>query len=383
MDLILVFAITSLVLSSVVAFGFFHNAWRVGKFAPSAEPLDCSHVLLSVIIPARNEEQDIQKSLESVLSQEGVRLEVIVVNDHSEDRTGEILDAIAERDDRVRVIHNPPLLPGWLGKCNAMEHAQREAKGDFLLFTDADIVHYPRGFASALAHMEKNGLDFFSICPKIECISFWENAFIPSGIVAASLLFWKPADQSGQKDQVGATGALMLTKPEMLARMGGLEVIKGEMLDDVSLAWRIHEAGGRVDFRVAPQMARVRMFKDNHQAFWGITKNILAGFDSVWMAIPGIFLPFLVFWTPLIALALGLIKGRGDLIGLGLAGVLVQMILLGGVQRFCRFSWAKAIFYPMCAIQCACCLTVAIYHRLFRQAVLWRGRAITVSQSKT
>lgn len=359
--MIFLLSITSLVLSGLVALGFFHNAWRVGKFAPSTSPLDCSHVLLSVIIPARNEEQDIGKSLESVLSQEGVRLEVIVVNDHSEDRTGEILEAIAQRDDRVRVMTNPPLSPGWLGKCNAMEHARREAKGGYLLFTDADIVHHPRAFASALTHMERSGLDFFSICPKIECISFWENAFIPSGIIAASLLFWKPADQSGQKGQVGATGALMLTKPGMLARMGGLGVIKGEMLDDVSLAWRIHEAGGRVDFRVAPEMARVRMFKDNRHAFWGITKNILAGFDSVWMAIPGIFLPFLVFWSPLVALAAGLVHSRAELIALGLAGVSMQILLLAGVRRFCQFSWAKAIFYPMCAIQCACCLSVAIY----------------------
>ncbi len=377
------FAITSLVLTCLVALGFFHNAWRVGKFAPSETPLDCSHVLLSVIIPARNEEQDIQKSLESILQQEGVRLEVIVVNDHSEDRTGEILDEIAKGDDRVRVIHNPALRTGWLGKCNAMEHARLEAKGDYILLTDADILHHPRGFASAIAHLEKTGLDFFSICPKIECVSFWENVFIPSGIAAASLLFWKPADQSGRTDQVGATGALMLTKPEVLERIGGFDAIKGEMLDDVSLAWTIHDAKCKVDFRVAPQMARVRMFKDNRHAFWGITKNILAGFDSVWMAIPGIFLPFFVFWPPVIALVLGLVHQRGDLVGLGLAGIVAQLVLLAGVRRFCRFSWPKAIFYPMTAIQCACCLSVAIYHRLSHQAVLWRGRAISVSHSKT
>jgi chlorobactene glucosyltransferase len=382
-EVVFILTITSVLMSSAVALGFFHNAWRVGKFAPSEAPLDCSHVLISVIIPARNEEQDLEKSLASVLQQEGVRLEVIVVNDHSDDRTGEVADAVASQDDRVRVIHNPPLKPGWLGKCNAMEHARLLAKGDYILLTDADIMHHQRSFASAVAHMQNRGLDFFSICPTIECVSFWENVFIPSGIAAASLLFWKPADQSGQKDQVGATGALMLSKREMLESIGGLDSIKGEMLDDVSLAWRIHESGGRVDFRVAPQMAQVRMFKDNRHAFWGITKNILAGFDSVWMAIPGILLPFVVFWSPLIGLACGIFQDRGDLIGLGFLGIALQLVLLAGVRRFCKFSWRKAVFYPMCAIQCACCLSVAIYHRLCHRAVLWRGRAVTVSPSPT
>lgn len=77
---------------------------------------------ISVVIPARNEEQDIASSLRSVLNQEGVDLEVIVVNDHSTDHTGEIVDEIARSESRVTVLHNPPLRPGWLGKCNAMQH---------------------------------------------------------------------------------------------------------------------------------------------------------------------------------------------------------------------------------------------------------------------
>ena len=82
--------------------------------------------------------------LRSVLAQQDVELEVIVVNDHSSDRTGPIADSFAAADGRVKVIHDPELPPGWLGKCNAMQKAAAVAAGDVLLFTDADIVHAPR-----------------------------------------------------------------------------------------------------------------------------------------------------------------------------------------------------------------------------------------------
>ncbi len=98
---------------------------------------------VSVIIPARNEAEDLAAALETVLRQEDVEIEVIVVNDHSTDATRSIADAMSRADARIRVIHDPPLLPGWLGKCNAMQHAAAEARGDMLLFTDADIYYQP------------------------------------------------------------------------------------------------------------------------------------------------------------------------------------------------------------------------------------------------
>ncbi|MDB4974630.1 MAG: glycosyl transferase, partial [Myxococcaceae bacterium] len=94
---------------------------------------------LSVVIPARNEQADIEATVRSVLAQKGVQLEVIVINDHSTDRTGEILNRVASEDSRVRVLHDPPLKEGWLGKANAMRFGSSFATGDYIVFTDADI----------------------------------------------------------------------------------------------------------------------------------------------------------------------------------------------------------------------------------------------------
>ena len=126
---------------------------------------------MSVIIPARNEEQDLAEALASVLSQQDVELEVIVVNDHSSDRTGAIADTLAAADARVTVIHDPELPPGWLGKCNAMQKAVAVASGDMLLFTDADIMHDPRCFVTALAEMERRESRFSQPFSADECVS--------------------------------------------------------------------------------------------------------------------------------------------------------------------------------------------------------------------
>ena len=88
-----------------------------------------------------------------MLAQEGVSLQIIVVNDHSSDRTGEIANSIAKMDDRVKVTHDPSLSPEWLGKINAMEQGAKAATGEFVLFTDADVIHEPRCFATALARV--------------------------------------------------------------------------------------------------------------------------------------------------------------------------------------------------------------------------------------
>lgn len=151
---------------------------RVDWLAPSSDPVHHNRKI-SVIIPARNEEFDIAPALRSVLNQQGVELEVVVVDDHSTDRTGELVDAIARSDARVKVLHEPPLTTGWLGKCNAMQHGAAGATGDYLLFTDADIVHAPGCFATVLNEMQQNTYDFISLFPRCDNQSLWENVNIP------------------------------------------------------------------------------------------------------------------------------------------------------------------------------------------------------------
>ncbi len=246
----MILGITAAGISLLVAVQFVaalrRSTWRP-PVRSSGTPLP---VKVSVIIPARNEEQDIGRSLESLLAQEDVDLEVIVVNDHSTDRTGEIADAIANANSRVRVIHDPELPPGWLGKCNAMQKAFAFASGDMLLFTDADIIHEPHALATALEEVDRLALDFLSLFPRMDTVSLWENIVVPTFVGGLAILA-TPGIENPASSEALAAGAFLLVRTPVFRSIGGFEPIRGEMADDVGLArlFKVKRLPGRLSIR--------------------------------------------------------------------------------------------------------------------------------------
>ena len=161
--------------------------------------------VVSIIVPARNEEASLATCLESLVAQQGVPFEILVVDDHSTDRTREIASTFASgrpgtarpgtaRQTSVRVIEAGPLPTGWTGKNNAVCTGAREAKGEWLLFTDADTVHLPGSLARALKEAEENGADLLSYSPEQIAVTFWEMAALP--VVFAELARAIPALES-------------------------------------------------------------------------------------------------------------------------------------------------------------------------------------------
>ncbi len=216
---------------------------------------------VTVIVPARNEEQDLAAALESILRQTEVTLEVLVVDDHSTVRTGVIADAAARADPRVQVIHHPPLPPGWLGKSNAMHQAVARASGEYLLFTDADILYQPACLAIALAEMEQHQLDFLSLFPLLRCGSLWENVLTPGFAWGIMVHFARPGLRDGTGPGAYAAGAFMLVRRGAFQAIGGFEAIKADMCDDIALARQLKKHGYHIGFRAARHLLQVRLFK--------------------------------------------------------------------------------------------------------------------------
>ena len=146
----------------------------INPFMDSPDPVsNCPTI--SIIVPARNEEACLARCLESVVSQSGVSFEIIVVDDGSTDRSREI----AESFSGVRVINAAPLQDGWIGKNNAVFTGANAAYGTWLLFTDADTIHYPGSLARALAEVQEHEASLLSYSPEQEVHSFWEKALMP------------------------------------------------------------------------------------------------------------------------------------------------------------------------------------------------------------
>jgi glycosyltransferase involved in cell wall biosynthesis len=334
---------------------------------------------VTVIVPARNEEGDLEATVRSVLAQDGVELEVIVINDHSTDGTGAIIDRLAAEDPRVRPMHNPPPRKGWLGKANAMAHGAAAAMGDYIVFTDADITHKPGCCLAAVREMQDHQLALLSMMPLFIWETIWENAAAPAFLLAMTNFLSGPIHDPDSEDAL-AIGAFIMVDADTYRAVGGHEAIRGEMLDDVMLARHFKLRGKRVAFRVAPQCLSVRMYNSARSVFYGSIKNCLAVFgDSFWLAIP-LALTFAIGGVSVLAAPfVGVMLWNPTLLALG-AFVYFEVwfaVVLG--SSYMKTDLLKLAGFVVGVPLLLCAAAVATYQAIFYGAVLWRGRAIRVT----
>jgi len=231
---------------------------------------------VSVIVPARNEQTCLGACLESLVAQTGVPFEMIVVDDHSTDRTREI----AQSFSGVRVIDAGPLPEGWIGKNNAVTAGAREARGQWLLFTDADTVHLPGSLARALAEAKARQVDLLSYSPEQIVESFWEKAVMPV-IFAELASAYRPSQVSDPKSSsAAANGQYILIKRVTYDAIGGHAAIASSFLEDVALARAVKQSGKRIWFRYGGDQVRTRMYQSFDQLREGWTKNLALLFPS-------------------------------------------------------------------------------------------------------
>jgi len=225
---------------------------------------------VSIVVPARNEEASLGDCLQSLAGQTGVAHEIIVVDDDSIDRTRKI----AARFAGVEVISPGPLSEGWTGKNNAVVAGAAIAKGEWLLFTDADTVHLPGSLARALAEAKEHGIDMLSYSPEQIVGSFAEKAVMP--VVFAELAVeYPPAKVSDENSGiVAANGQYLLVRRAKYELAGGHAAVAGEILEDVALAKAFRRAGFSVYFRYGADAVRTRMYRNWEQLREGWTKNL-------------------------------------------------------------------------------------------------------------
>lgn len=265
--------------------------------------------VVSVIVPARNEEACLATCLESLVSQTGIAYEIIVVDDASTDRTAEIARSFASgkdeeavspvintthvgasaltrpcpasssRDDEVAppcvaVISAPPLPENWTGKNSAMSAGAKVATGKWLLFTDADTVHKPGSLARAVAEAEAHGAALLSYSPEQEVRTFSEKAVMP--VIFAELAATYPPTKVNDPASpiAAANGQYLLISREAYDAVGGQVKIAGDLLEDVAMARLVKSSGRNIFFRYGGDAVRTRMYRTWPQMKEGWTKNL-------------------------------------------------------------------------------------------------------------
>ena len=250
---------------------------------------------VSIIVPARNEEANIAACLESLAIQTGVPFEIIVVDDHSTDRTQDIAGSFSPRYDNVRVIEAAPLPANCTGKNNAVSTGARAARGQWLLFTDADTVHLPGSLARAVTEAKQFNADMLSYSPEQIAITFWEMAILP--VVFAELARQYPPTKVSdpQSPIAAANGQYILIRREAYDAIGGHAAVANEILEDVALARLVKQSGRKLRFRYAADAVRTRMYRNFAQLREGWTKNLALLFPD-----PGdLAAKMLLLWTVL------------------------------------------------------------------------------------
>ena len=252
---------------------------------------------LSVIIAARNEAGTIENALKSVLAQNYPNLEIILVNDRSNDGTDEILQKLAEKDPRVLIHHVEELPPGWLGKVNAMQQGFGRSTGVWLLFTDADVHFQEESLERIIDVAERSSVDYLCVVPEVQARQRLLKALYTvslSGFFLATRIW----EVKNQNSFVGV-GACGLVRRSLLSQSPGLPWLKMEVVDDLALAQLAWQVGGKLDVYWGRECLGVEWYPSMGDLIRGLEKNLFAGAQyQYWRALLGIIGILFVAVTP-------------------------------------------------------------------------------------
>jgi chlorobactene glucosyltransferase len=253
-------------------------AWpRVGD---SAVSLDAHAPLVSVLIPARDEERNIAGCLDTVLAQGQTVFEVLVYDDHSTDRTAELVEAYARRDRRVRLIRPAELPEGWCGKTFACARLAAEARGRWLLFLDADARLVGHDAVSLIAgEALARGATLLSCWPRLLTRGFWEGALLPMLNFVVFTLYPAPLALRRDDESLGlAHGSCVLARRDAYEALGGHALVRSEMFEDTRLAQAWRARGQRGLCLDGSGVVAVRMYRSFDEIWAGFRKNFFPAF---------------------------------------------------------------------------------------------------------
>jgi chlorobactene glucosyltransferase len=314
--------------------------------------------LVSIIVPARNEALNVAACLSTLLRSTYPRRELILVNDHSEDGTGEIAHALADRlDGELRVVEGQPLPDGWYGKPWACWQGYRQAAGDLLLFTDADTRHEPALLAHAVGALQKKGADLVSVFPRLLFQSTWERLILPHlwFIVAVRhpLAVW--VNRPRRPHRAIVNGQFLLVRRDAYEAAGGHEAVRGAAMEDLRLAQRLLTLRRRIYLAFAEDLLEARLYRSLGDVMQGLAKSMTIGARMTVRPSLRAFVPWVVaafmagLWVmPPVALVVSLIAGyNGAFRGWALAATGLSFLFWAAVNLRLRIPVSATLLYPV------------------------------------
>jgi chlorobactene glucosyltransferase len=337
--------------------------------------------MVSIIMPARDEEANIAAAIETLRAQDYPDLEIIVVDDRSRDGTARIVQGVAAADPRVRLVQVSELPPGWFGKPHAMHVGAAAARGEWLLFVDADCRQAPHSIRAAVTFLAGRGGDMLSLWPVLEMHGFWENAVQP---VAGSVLaaWFRPAWVNDPRRRTAfANGSYILIRRSTYEVAGGYESVRTELVEDIALARRVKGLGRRLWNAVGTDLFTTRMYDSLGAMYTGWSRIYCGAFRTAARLAGVMAMTFLFTLAPFIALAAAaavLAGGPIDpfwpaLFCLNLATVLAIFITMRRLLVLGRVNPWYLLYYPVSVVLVMGFEGGAMLSALGLRSTTWRG----------
>lgn len=335
---------------------------------PPDDPPDVASAV-SLLVPARDEAHRITPTIESLLAQRGLAdVEILVLDDRSTDRTAEVVRAAAGSDPRLRILNGTAPPHEVLGKPHACAQLAAAARGEILVYVDADVVLAPRAVAAAVA-MLRGPQPVDLLCPWPRQVTTGTLGRLVQPLLAWSWLTTLPlriAERSGRPSMALANGQFLLVDDAVLARAGGWRTVSGAVLDDIGLARAIRAAGGRTGVADGSALATCDMYANGRELSEGYRKSLWSAFGSAGGSLAVATALTVVYVVPAAAAVTGSWVGA-----LGYLAAVIGRVLAG---RWCGRSW-DAMWHPFSVLALLGLLASSWVGRV-RGTLRWKGRAV-------
>lgn len=375
---------TAFFIGGLIIIYWLHNQYHLDIIVEPTYP-PTNPPLISVCIPARNEERNIRACVEAILNQDYPNFEVIVLDDRSADSTPSILADIASQDSRLRPINGSDLPLGWAGKPHALHQASKSARGEWLCFVDADTFISPETLSSCYTKATETNADMFTIMTFQILGSFWEKTVMPLVMTALSVGFSpRKVNDPNTKDAI-ANGQFIFIKRSTYDAISGHESVKNSIVEDKAISERVKWNGHRLIVANGMQVASTRMYTSLPEMWEGWTKNIYLGLRDqaglLWLGVFGAFLAIMAAIALPIWPLLGLLwySNGGEWLALG---VVIESFAMWAYLIFVRARIARnmkistwyALTTPLGAGVFGAMMFTSAWKVISRKGVTWKGR---------
>ena len=341
--------------------------------------------LISVLIPARNEEHNIRRCLVSLMKQDYKNLEILVLNDNSTDNTAGVVSELARKDKRIKLYHGKPLEKGWLGKSFACYQVSKFAKGKYFVFTDADTLHFPNSIGCSVACLLRYKVDALSVFAKQIMVTIHERMMVPSGNY---MIFWFLPMVLIRKAKSAlfctAIGQFMLFKKEVYEKIGGHKSVKSRILEDVIISKQVKKCGYKFMIFDGRHSLYCRLYHNFKEVVKGYSKILFAAFGfNTYMMLTAILFISALFILPFVMLPISILFDWA-LIHVNLLTIQIIMIFIARLIFTFRYrsKVIDAFLHPLAFIYLISIAINSIFQIRSGAGVYWKGRTYDVSEEE-